>query len=73
MDNSLENDVRGIHVRDGIHFTRQGDGSVRVDTPATSFVVDPYSWASVVAQVSKDGEDAATYEHARDFHMEGKR
>jgi hypothetical protein len=61
-----ENDVRGFHYKDGVFFCREGDGSVRIvaggEVVAT---VDPHSWASVVACMSRDGEDSASYERAR--------
>jgi hypothetical protein len=64
-----EGDVRGFHYRDGLCFFRQEDGSVRVEEMGVLVgVIDPYSWASVVASMSAGGEDAASYEAARDYH-----
>lgn len=62
-------DVRGFHYRDELLFFRQADSAVRVMlTGVTVAVIDAYSWASVVASMSAGGEDAASYERARDFH-----
>ena len=63
-----EDEVRRFHYREGIFFARMKDGGVRVDAPHASFIVDPHSWASVVASMSAGGEDAKSYEQARDFH-----
>lgn len=64
-----EGDVRGFHYRDHLYFFREADGSVRVEKTGVAIArIDPYSWASVVASMSLGGEDAASYETARDFH-----
>lgn len=62
-------DVRTFHYRDGLYFTRRADGAVCIHREdAIIAVVDPHSWSSVVASMSAGGEDARTYEQARDFH-----
>lgn len=68
-----EGDVRWFHYRDGLYFVRQQDGAVRIQEEAEGesivvSVIDPHSWSSVVASMSAGGEDARTYEQARDFH-----
>lgn len=64
-----DGDVRGFHVKDGLCFFREADGSVRVTlTGMVVAVIDSYSWASVIASMSEGGEDTASYEQARDFH-----
>lgn len=62
-------DVRGFHYRDGLCFHRQDDGGVRIEREGVIIAtLDAYSWASVVASMSTGGEDAKSYEQARDFH-----
>lgn len=62
-------DVRGFHYKDGLCFYRQDDGGVRIEKGGIIVAtVDAYSWASVIASMSEGGEDAKSYEQARDFH-----
>ena len=64
-----DGDVRVFHYRDGLCFFRQKDGAVRIEDMGTLVgVIDPHSWASVVASMSAGGEDWKSYETARDFH-----
>ncbi len=64
-----DGDVRGFHVKNGLCFIRESDGSVRVTlTGVEVMTIDAYSWASVIASMSDGGEDAASYEQARNFH-----
>lgn len=64
-----DGDVRWFHYRDGVYFVRQQDGAVRIEQGDKEIaVIDPHSWSSVVASMSAPGEDARTYEAARDFH-----
>lgn len=67
----------GFHAHDGWYFRRNDDGSVTIevaesgsnDTLYQALTVDPDTWASVIASVSGCGEDAATWQAARNLHM----
>lgn len=64
-----DGDVRGFHYRDGLYFYRQRDGAVRVEKGDILIaIIDPHSWASVVASMTAGGEDQASYEAMREFH-----
>jgi len=64
-----EGDVRGFHPSGGLCFIREKDGTVRVtQTGITLATIDSYTWASVIASMSDGGEDASSYEVARNFH-----
>jgi hypothetical protein len=57
------------HAKDGLCFERRGDGSVRVFIGAdVSVIMDPDTWASAVAAVSRFGEDAVRHETILTFH-----
>lgn len=59
----------GFHYKDGWMFLRLNDGSVRIAkidqwAPIYGSVwmeIDPHSWASIVASMSKEGETSETY------------
>ena len=66
-----------FHWQDGLYFTRDRDGGVliqkresaQVDAPILfSAVVDPDSWASIIASVSSRSEDPETFRAAQEFH-----
>jgi hypothetical protein len=63
-----------FHAKDGVHFRRLEDGSVEMgigpdfNSVASLTVLDPSSWASVVAHVSARGEDAAMHAAALAYH-----
>lgn len=66
-----------FHARSGFYFKRLPDGSVRVrvtmepahGSPTFQAIELPENeWASVVASVSRRGEDATTWQAARNFH-----
>jgi hypothetical protein len=65
-----------FHLQDGLHFERLQDGSVRVAKTDGSqggpveweMTVDAGSWASVVADICKQGETAETHKAALEFH-----
>lgn len=68
-------DFPGFHARDRWFFRREDDGSVRILAPdslgpgaSQKVVLDPNTWASVVASVSASGEDGATFGAAERFH-----
>ncbi len=62
-----------FHSRDGVFFQRQEDGSVRVLIRETGHdeapvlkdaTLGPSEWASVVASMSKEGENGETWRMA---------
>lgn len=71
-----------FHWRNGIYFDRKADGSVEiyqeredVSTKTSTRLdkvpfatVPPAEWASIVASVSKDGENGDTFREAHKFH-----
>lgn len=66
-----------FHLRDGFTYERVGEtGDVRLRLRANhggndvvrEVTVPENEWASVVASVCKAGEDAVTWQAARDFH-----
>lgn len=68
-----------FHLKDGWWFTRTGDGSVNIvkhqtDDPHSEIIaavlIPANEWASVVASVSRDGENHYGWYGARDFHNE---
>jgi hypothetical protein len=62
----------GHHARDGWFFRRDADGAVVVTAASwpgePKVILDPHTWASVVASVSAAGETAETYRQALAFH-----
>jgi len=69
-----------FHTNRGLYFDRLEDGSVRVikrehddqgrETGEELFAItlDANSWASVIASMSKRGEDSGGFERAKTFH-----
>lgn len=71
----------GFHLQDGWYFKRMECGCVRIckyanSSPRSSLkivdFVDEMGWASIVASVSARGENADTFETARNFHNHPK-
>lgn len=67
------------HSRNGLHFERLWDGSVRIfmkprvdDEPVELAVLPENEWASVVASVSESGENYQRWMEARLFHGESR-
>lgn len=60
----------GFHVRDGLYFRREADGSVRVKLGDREVTVDPSSWGSVLASVCSRGETYETWQEAVHFHVQ---
>ena len=64
----------GFHARDGWYFQRQTDGSVKISAAVQrcteQLVIDPDTWASIVASVSAQGETSVRFQRAREFHAE---
>jgi hypothetical protein len=64
----------GFHARDGWYFTRQPDGSVKISAAVQrcteELIIDPNTWASIIASVSAQGETAARFYQARAFHAD---
>ncbi len=63
----------GFHYKDGWYFQRCQDGTVAIHhrdvTIPILLEIDKDSWASIVASVSKRGEEDGRYFKALDFHM----
>lgn len=66
-----------FHWRDGLTFERMPDGAVKiikrersgdVEIPTFEVVIDPDSWASIVASVSMGGEVNGRFHESRRFH-----
>lgn len=66
-----------FHLCNGLYFRREDDGAVSIRLaedakPDSETIFSAYipasSWASVVAHVSANGEDADTYQAALHFH-----
>ena len=65
----------GFHSKQGLFFRRDEDGNVIVRKVVGGRVMfkitlDSNSWASVMASVCARGEDAFTFEEARQFHQQ---
>ena len=69
-----------FHLREGFYFRRLENGDVNIfvtETPRhdsailREIVIPENEWASVVASVSAKGENADTWQQARDFHSGG--
>lgn len=61
-----------FHVRHGWFFSRTDDGGVEVKVPdAGALTVDADTWASIVAAVCWEGENADTFQQALAFHTGG--
>lgn len=66
----------GFHWRENWYFQREPDGSVHLrhfngaetSVPDTDLTIPATEWASIVASVSKDGENGDTYRAALAFH-----
>ena len=64
------------HARDGLYFDRLADGTVRCVKrdptcgirPVIDINIDPATWVSVVAAVSKSGETSETVQAAQELH-----
>lgn len=70
-------DSPGFHAHDGWFFRREEDGSVRILAPDSAgrgasqkVVLDPNTWASVVASVSASGDTSETFGAAKRLHGE---
>lgn len=67
-----EGQRKGFHAHEEWFFRREPDGSVTITYPSDggerTFVLDPDSWASVVASVSAGGETGERFQAARRFH-----
>ena len=62
----------GFHWQNGIYFKRLDDGAVEIvqesEKPANYLRIDADSWASIVASVSKQGEEQGRFYQAKEFH-----
>lgn len=65
----------GFHSKDGWHFKRQDDGSVRIavttwdgESVLEEITLDGRTWASAMASVSHRGETGETFNEAILFH-----
>lgn len=72
-DVAKSNATTGFHAREEWFFKRLPGGSVRITsvkpTPR-AVVLDPSTWASIVAAVSATSETGETYRAALAFHQE---
>ena len=63
-----------FHANDRLSFERDGDGSVYVfqgrGRDMTAVLLDPNTWASVVASVCARGENRETFDAALSFHQQ---
>lgn len=65
---------KGFHWRHGWYFKRMDDGEVRVivDNDKGNAIVQAAipaaEWASIVASVTSQGDNAETYQRATDLH-----
>ena len=66
-----------FHWRNGLSFGRMPDGSVLISKTELSgeseietfrAIIDPNGWASIIASVSKGGEDDGRFYEAMRFH-----
>lgn len=63
----------GFHAREGWYFRRGADASVSIWSEAGCEVtLDPSTWASVVASVSRHGEGHQSFHAALTFHGDGE-
>lgn len=65
------------HAKDGLYFDRLEDGSVKVVVSVLNgiqfeTILEPNTWASVVASVCVKGEDSNTFYAAELFHEIGR-
>jgi len=67
----------GFHYKNGWFFERLTDptnfGSVKIyhvtkDHVDSEIIIDPHSWASIIASVSSQSETGYTYTLAKAFH-----
>lgn len=71
--------TEGFHSHDEFFWLRMVDGSVRVRIygdegyggPFIEHVMDPSTWASVVASVTPQGDTADTFREAQRLHLNG--
>lgn len=62
-------DNPGYHAKDGLFFRRGRLGHVEVHASGHRMVdLPPNVWAHAIASVSQDGETAASYRAALEFH-----
>lgn len=66
-----------FHAKENWFFERLGDSSVRIlkqlqGGGSHEVVLDPDTWASVVASVCAKGEMGDTFDRARLFHATGR-
>jgi hypothetical protein len=59
-----------FHVREGLSFRRRPTGEVRIELNGSFLYLTEHEWASIVAFLSRDGENAETFKAALDFYNE---
>lgn len=57
-----------FHAQAGWSFEREPTGSVRIDSPKGTVILNADTWASAVAAVSHDGENRQTFDAAVALH-----
>ena len=60
------------HTREGLYFGRNNDGAVTVRCEDSTVVLSSGEWASVVAYVSKRGENGTIHAEALAAHTQGE-
>jgi hypothetical protein len=76
-ENDAKREVKmAFHWKDGWYFERLENGAVRIfhnptcEKPAdTDIEIDADSWASIVASVTRSGENATTFGLAQNLHQ----
>ena len=58
----------GFHAGGGWYFERLEDGRVQISLDPALRIFDKDTWASIMASVSRCGEDGETFVAALDFH-----
>lgn len=64
-----------FHYKDGWYFSRLEDGSVCIEKEhaagivTSKTIIDPSSWASIVASVSIKGDTREAFDKAEELHM----
>jgi hypothetical protein len=68
MSFHFENHHPIFHVRDGLSFRRRPTGEIRIECGFKRLYLTEHEWASVVAFLSRDGENEETFKTALGFY-----
>ena len=61
-------DTTGFHAGGGWFFKRLDEGRVEIRYDSGSIIFDKDTWVSIVASVSAEGDNAASFECAAALH-----